>query len=117
MIEFIGVGDCVKCTSTSTTIKNILVKDSIIAKRCTYVGAPITERRKDADAIMENNTIFDSFAPLKIQELSDNGIEIKDKFILLDKNFKIRYKVSSDKYLSNNFIKEMILECRKIAKE
>jgi len=117
LIEFIGVGDCVKCTYTSTSIKKILLKDSIIAKRCKYVASPITIRRKDAVVIMEDNTIYDTYIVITTKELSDGDIIVKDKFLLLDKSLKVRYRVSADMYLDNNFIKDMILECHKIAKE
>jgi len=114
IVEFVGVGECVKCVNTSYTIKTLFQKDTLLSKHFRYIAVPITQRRRDAEAMKENNTIFDEFIPIKTQELSERSIEMKDKFVLLDKNLTIRYTVSADKYLSNNFIKDMILESRKI---
>lgn len=117
LIEFTALGECVKCTITSTNIKKILLKDSVIAKRCRYVAAPVTQRRKDAAAMMEDDTIYDTYISITNKELSNSGITVHDKFLLLDQSLNVRYTVSADKYLSNNFIKELILECRKIARK
>ncbi len=117
LLELVSLGECVKCTITSKNIKEFLLTDSTIAKRCKYIAVPVTQRRKDAVALMEDHTFYDSYISVTSQELSNSGAKVSGKFILLDKSLTVRYTISFDKYISNSIIKELTQECRKIARE